>query len=75
MTLFTKWKQTPRRCKRKLMVTKGEGWRGGGDREPGAGIGTLMEVKWMVHRDPLFSTGKATHCAVIAYGGKESEKE
>ena len=34
-----------------------------------------LVTDWMVNRDLLYSTGNSTQYAVIAYMGKESEKE
>ena len=59
----------------KLMVTKGEMWRGGINQELGIKIYTLLYIKWIIKKDLLYSTGNSTQYSVITYIRKESEKE
>ena len=57
------------------MVTKGETLGEGINWEVGIGIDTLLYTKPESNTDPLYSLGKSTQYSVIAYVGKESEKE
>ena len=59
--------------KNKLMVTKGETWRGGISQE--FGINTHTTIYEITNKDLLYSTGNSTQYFVITYIGKESEKE
>ena len=56
------------------MVTRGEKVGGGMDWEVGIGIYTLY-TKPIYNKDLLCSLGKSIQYSVIAYLGKESEKE
>ena len=58
----------------KLMVTKGEMWRGGINQELGINIYTLLSIKQINNKDILYSTGNYIQYFVITYMGKESEK-
>ena len=58
------------------MVTKGDS--GGGveiNQEFGISIYTLLYIKDMNNKDPLYRTGNYIQYLVITYNGKESEKE
>ena len=59
----------------KLMITQGKMLRGGIKWEIGVGIYTLLCVKLVSNEELLYSTGKSTQYSVMAYVGKESEKE
>ena len=72
--LLTKLKQT-QRFQNKLTVTKEETLWGRINWEVGIGIYTLPYKKSISNKDLLYSTGKSTRYPVIAYKGKESEKE
>ena len=58
----------------KLMVTKGEKWKGGINQESGDNIYTLLYVKQINNKDPLYSKGNYTQYFITDMG-KESEKE
>ena len=57
------------------MVTKGETLRGGMDWETGIGKYTPPYTKSIGDKDLIFSLGKSIQYSVIAYMGKEPEKE
>ena len=57
------------------MVNKGETLRGGMNWEVENGIYTLLYTKFTGNKDQLYSSGKFIQCPVIAYMGKESDKE
>ena len=59
----------------KLMITQGKMLRGGIKWEIGVGIYTLLCVKLVSNEELLYSTGKSTQYSVMAYVGKESEKD
>ena len=61
--------------KSKLMVTKGDRWRGGMDWGFGIGMHILLYMEWIVNEDLPYSSGNSTQYSVITYVGKESEKE
>ena len=60
--------------KTSLWLPKGKGGEGM-DWKFGTGICTLLYMEWMVNGDLLHSTGNSTQYSVIAFMGKESEKE
>ena len=59
----------------KLMVTKGEMWRGGVNQELGINIHTPLYIRQITNKNLLYSTGNSTQYSVITYMRKESEKE
>ena len=56
------------------MVTQGKNVWGGMDWEFGLGIHTLLYTKLIGNKDLLYSSGKSIQYSVMAYMGKESEK-
>ena len=56
------------------MVTKGEKWKGGINQESGDNTYTLLYVKQINNKDPLYSKGNCTQY-FTTYIRKESEKE
>ena len=50
------------------------GW-GGINEEFSVNIYTLLSVKQIINKDLLYSTGNSTQYSVVAYMGKESERE
>ena len=58
----------------KLLVTKGNRWRGGVDWGFGTGICALRCVEWLANGDLLYSIKNSTQYSVIIYVGKESTR-
>ena len=56
------------------MVTKGEIW-GRINWEIGIDIYTLLYIKQITNRNPLYSTGNSTQHSIMIYMGKELEKK
>lgn len=61
--------------KTRLMVMQEEMLGGGMHWEAGIGMYTQLYTKSIGNRDLLYSLGKSIQCSVMAYMGKESEKE
>ena len=59
----------------KFMITTGGMLKGGMDWEVGIDMYTLLYKKLVGNEDLLYSSGKSIQYSVIAYMGKESEKE
>ena len=63
----------------KLLVTKGESGEGETNQEFGINIYiyiyTLLYIKQIINKDLLYGTGNSTQYSIIAYVGKEFEKE
>ena len=57
------------------MVTKGETVGRDTHRAVGIGMYTLLYIKLISNKDLLYSLGKSSQYSVIAYMGRESEKE
>ena len=53
----------------KFMVAKGEEQGEGRIREFGMNMYTLLYVKWITNKDPLYSKGNSAQCYVAAWMG------
>ena len=74
MNLCRKQKQTHRHRKQTYGYQKGKAV-GEINEEFGVDTYTLLYIKQITNKDLLYSTGNSTQYFVIAYKGKESEKE
>ena len=54
-----------------LMVTRVEGWEEGTVREFGIDMYTLLYLKWITNKDPLYSTGNSAQGYMAAWLGEE----
>ena len=59
---------------KELSVAGGGGWEGWGEgivREFGINMYTLLYLKWITNKGPLYSTGNSAKCYVAAWIGEE----
>ena len=75
INLFTNQKPTYRNIENKLIVTKGEMWRGRINQELGMNVYTVLYTRQISSKDLQYSKGNSTQYSVIIYVRKESEKE
>ena len=78
MNLFIKQKQTHRHRKQTYGYQSGKRRRGNLSRliyKAGINVCTLLYIKQITNKDLLYSTGKYIQYSVVAYNGKESEKD
>ena len=69
MNLFVKQKQTHRLQKQTY------GYQRGKVQEVGTNINPLLHINYIINKDLLYNTRTSTQYSVMAYMGKESEKE
>ena len=70
---YTNLKNTKRLTdlENELMVVSREGRRKGIARKFGMDLYTLLYLKWITHKDLLYSTGNCGQCYVAAWVGRE----
>ena len=72
MNIFTKQKQTHRHRKHTYVYQKGKGMEG---KIRSLGLtGTLLYIKQINNKDPLYSTGNYIQYLLITYNEEKSEK-